>query len=86
MKDKAYGVVSVIIPVPVFICFCGFSVYKQVAVRIAVKPAYNIQKRGFAAARMTEYLYKFAFSEFNADALKRVYGGIARNIILFDIL
>ena len=53
LEHKAYGVVSVRIPVAVFILFRGNSVDNQIAAVVSVKPADDIEQRCFAAAART---------------------------------
>ena len=46
---------------------------------------FSLKEDSLAAARLTEYRYKFAFAKFNAHAFKRVHRGIPGNIVLFNI-
>ena len=77
--------VAVVIPVPVAKIACSPAAYIKLSACVSVKPAYNIKQCSLAAARLTEYRYKFAFAKFNAHAFKRVHRGIPCNIIFFDI-
>lgn len=43
LKDKAYGMVSVRIPISVLIFFCGNSIYHKVTVRILIQTADDVQ-------------------------------------------
>jgi len=74
--------VSVGIPIRVFEGLGGFAVDNEVSVGISVKSAYDVEKGGFTASRLTEYGDEFAFAEFDVHASERFNGGIACNIML----
>ena len=54
----------------------------QVAARISVQPAQNVQKGRFAAAGRAEDRDEFVPAEFEVDALQRVDDGAAGCIVL----
>ena len=85
LEHEAYRVVAVAVPVGVGIIFCGASVYDQVAGAVLVKPADNVQKRGLAAAGMTQYCDEFVLAELKVHALQRMDNGIAHGVIFFDV-
>lgn len=76
------------IPVRVFVKLCGNTVDDQIAFRVAIQAANDVQKRGFPAAGRSENGYKFMFPEINIDTAQSVYLTVARqvgfdNIFLF---
>ena len=85
LEHEAYRVVAVAVPVGVGIIFCGAPVYDQVAGAVLVKPADNVQKRGLAAAGMTQYCDEFVLAELKVHALQRMDNGIAHGVIFFDV-
>ena len=86
LKDKADGVVAVGVPVPVAVLLCGDTVDEQVARRVAVQTADDVQKRRLAAAGRTENGDKFIVAEAQAHAAERVYALCAAAVILCDRL
>ena len=85
LKHKAYRAVAVIIPVCVTKLLCGLARYDKVALGVAVKPADYIKKRGFSAARLTEYRHKFIFTKTHRHTLERRHRLVARFIGLYNI-
>ena len=85
LEHEAYRVVAVAVPVGIGIIFCGAPVYDQVAGAVLVKPADNVQKRGLAAAGMTQYCDEFVLAELKVHALQRMDNGIAHGVIFFDV-
>ena len=63
LKNEADTVVSVDVPIPVFILFCGFSVDDEIAFAVLIETADNIEQSRFPAPRLTENTYKFVFTE-----------------------
>ena len=84
LKNKPDAVVAVGVPVGVFIILCGNALYDQVAVRIVVEPADDVEQRRFPAARMPEHGNKLLLAEREADTLERVYGAVRHFVIFFD--
>ena len=71
LKDEPYAVVSVRVPILVGIIFRRLSLDHEIARRIAVQPADDVQKRRFAAARRAEDGNEFVAAEVYAHALER---------------
>ena len=86
LKDKADGVVAVGVPVPVAVLLCGDTVDEQVACRVAVQTADDVQQRRLAAAGRTENGDKFIVAKAQAHAAERVYALCAAAVILCDCL
>ena len=86
LKDKADGVVAVGVPVPVAVLLCGDTVDEQVARRVAVQTADDVQKRRLAAAGRTENGDKFIVAKAQAHAAERVHALCAAAVILCDRL
>ncbi len=85
LENEAYRMVAVGIPVAVGKFLCGRALDYKVARGIFVKPADNVQKRGFSAPRSTEYGNKLVFAEVDAYAFKRLHGAARHLIFLFNI-
>ena len=79
------GVVAVSVPVGVRKALGGFVVDNQIPVRVLVKPADDIQERGFAATGMTKDGDEFILPEFEVHALEGVNKRIADLIVFFDL-
>ena len=69
LEHKADAVVAVGVPVAVFEVLGGDALDDEVAVRVVVQPADDVQKRGLAAARLAEDGHEFLSAEAEADAL-----------------
>ena len=83
LKNEPYRTVAVGVPVTRFELFGGFVVDDEVAVRVLVKTADDVEQGGLAAAGGTENGNEFAFAEIQADALDRMDDGI-RHAVIFD--
>ena len=86
MKNKADGVVAVGVPVSVAVLLCGDTVDEQVACRIAVQTADDVQQRRLAAAGRTENGDKFIVAKAQAHAAECMYALCAAAVILCDCL
>jgi len=71
LENKANGMVSVRVPVPVGIGAGGHAVDYQITGIIAVKAANHIQKRGFAAARRAQNGHKLTIAQIEAYGIQR---------------
>ena len=78
--------VAVSVPIAVVVKFGGNTVYDDIARCVLVKPADDIQKRGFSAPGRTEYGNELAFSKAQIHAFQRLNRLIPRNVIFYYIL
>ena len=85
LENKADGVVSVSVPIRVLEIFCGSSADDQIAARILVKSADDIQQGCFSASGGAENGNEFTLSERNGNAAKCGYLHIAGRIIFTNI-
>ena len=63
LKDKAYRVVAVSVPISVLVILGGNAVDNKVARGIMVKSADDVEQRSFAAAGMSEYRNELVLTE-----------------------
>ena len=77
--------VPVGVPVPVLKIPGGFSVNHQVALRILIQAADDIQHGCFPAARRAEDGDEFVLPKLKVDPLERVDDTAAGGIVLLDI-
>ena len=82
LKNKAYRVVAVSVPVAVGVLFGRSAVYYKVAVCVLIQTADDIQQRCFAAAGVAEHGDKLGFSELKIDPLERMHSLVADSIVL----
>ena len=75
LKDKADGVVAVVVPVGVLVVLGGPPVDDQVAAVVPVQAADDVQQGGFAGAALAQDGDELMFPEGNADPLQ---GGLAQ--------
>ena len=86
LENKADGVVSVYVPIPVLKGFGGASVYHKVTGGILVKTADYVQKSGLTAAGVAKNGYKLVLAKLQTYPLEGVHKRITGNIVFFDIL
>ena len=86
LKHKSDRVIAVMIPVPVLIFLRRFVGDGQIALRIAIQSADDIQQRGFAAAGRSQHGNKLILPELNINSLERLNLRITRKIILRNSL
>ena len=86
LKDEADGMVAVAVPIGIGVALGGAAVDYQVALRVSVKTADDIQQRSLTAAGMTQNCDKLAFTELKVDTLKCVNGIITDSVILSNAL
>ena len=82
LENKAYGMVSVAIPIGVLEILCGFAVDYKVTAGISVKTADDIEHGGLSATRCAEDRHELVFAEFQVNSAERVYDGIALAVLL----
>ena len=63
LKDKAYRVVAVSVPISVLVILGGNAVDNKVTRGIMVKSADDVEQRSLAAARMSEYRNELVLTE-----------------------
>ena len=85
LENKAYRMIAVVVPVAVFVLFCGNAVYEKISARVFVEPADNIEHGGFAAPARAQDGNEFAFAEREIDPFESVYFGVARNVVFNDV-
>lgn len=85
MEDKAYPEVAVCVPIDILVDLGRHAVDQQVAGRIAVETADDVEERGLAAARLTQYRNEFRIAEFKVDALERADDAVAHGIVFGDV-
>ena len=85
LKYKAYGMISISVPIGVSEVFCRFAVYDKVSGGVFIQAAYDIQQRCFTASGMSKNRNKFTFPEPQVDSLQGVDLLVAGQVILFDI-
>ena len=81
LKHKAYGVVSVTVPIPIPKILGGFAVDYEVTAGILVKTPDDIQHGCFSTARRTEYGHKLTLAELQVNSLKGVDNPVSGRII-----
>ena len=85
LKHEADAVISVYVPIAVGIIFRGNAADDEIAGRVMVESADDVQKRCFSASRRTEYGNEFIGAEFERYAFECVHDGARGFIILFDV-
>ena len=83
LKYETYRMITVNVPVLIGIKLRAFAFDDEIARSVAVKPADNVQKRGFSAARRTENGNELAFSERDVYAFQCLYRFVLR-VIFFN--
>ena len=86
LKNEAYRVVSVGVPVSVLVFLCGNTVNDKVTRGIVIKTSDDVKKRCLAAARMSEDGNKFAFTEVKAHAPEGRHHIFSASVFLNDLL
>ena len=86
LEHEADAVVAVGVPIPVFIIFGGNALDDEIAARVLVKPADDVEKGGFAAPRMSEYRHEFLFAELQRYPFECVHGSVCYFVIFCDAL
>ena len=69
LKDKADGVIAIVVPIAILIFLGGNAVDQKITAGVVIQAADDVQKRRFTATGMTEDGNEFALAERNADAL-----------------
>ena len=85
LKHKSDRVVAVGIPVRITVFLGRATVDNKVAAGVAIKSADDIQQGRFSAAGGAKDRNKLTFSKVNADTLQGTDGGIAGNVMFYDI-
>ena len=85
LKYESDTVIAVSVPVFVVVIFGGSTADDEIAARIVIQPADDIQKGGLAATRMSENGHEFVFAERKTDAFERVHDGIGNFVVLDDV-
>ena len=80
LEYKAYRVVAVAVPIGIGEGFRRSSRNVEIAVRVAVKPADDVEERCFSAAGRTEDRNKFALSEIDRYAPQCFNGAVACDV------
>ena len=86
LEYKTHRMIPVGIPVPFRKLFCGFSPDHQIAGGVPVQAADNIQQRCFSAAGRPQDRGKFTVAELQVHTPERLHPGVARRIILHNVL
>ena len=85
LKDKTYPEVAVCVPIDVLVDLGRHAVDQQIARRIAVETADDVEERGLAAARLSQHGHEFGVAEFEVDALERADDAVAHGIVFGDV-
>ena len=85
LKDETHRVIAVGIPVARAEILGRAVADDEIAVRVVVEPADDVEKGGLAAARGTQDGDELAPAEIDADPFQRMHDGVARDIVLFYI-
>ena len=86
LKNEPDAVVAVGVPVAVFVIFGGNALDYEVAARVVVEPADDVQKGRLSAARMTENGNELLAAETQTHALERLHRCIGDPILLGNVL
>ena len=70
LKHKSYGMISIRVPVPVFIFFRRNPIDDQIATIVPVKTTNNIQKSGFSRTAGTKNCHKFIVPKTKAHSVQ----------------
>jgi hypothetical protein len=85
LEDKADTVVSIGVPIPILKGLGGSAVDEQIAVRIAVQTAYDVEKSSLTASRRTQDGYEFVLSKVYTDPVQSHHGLVSHIIRLLDV-
>ena len=85
LKDETHRVIAVGIPVARAEILGRAVADDEIAVGVVVKPAYDVEESGLAAARGTQDGDELAPAEIDADPFQRMHDGVARDIVFFYI-
>ena len=86
LKDKADGMVSVGVPVAVFVFFGRNAVDNQVAAVIAVQSADDIEKGGLSGAAGPQDRHELVVPQIQGDIVERGLLKTAGDVFLIDVL
>ena len=86
LKYETYLSVAVVVPIAVLETLGTLAVDKQIAVRVTVQTADDVQQRRLAAAARSQYGYELALAKVERYVPEGVYGKLVRyRVILVDI-
>ena len=75
--------VTVSVPILIFIFFCGNAVNFKVAACVSVKSSDYVEKRGLSATGLTEYRNEFTFAEIYIYSAQSFYLRVS-DIVFFS--
>ena len=84
LEYEAYAVVAVGVPVAILEVLGRAPVDEQVAVRVTVQAAHDIEQGGLTASRGTQDGYEFILAKVNADSVQSSYGVVGYVIDFLD--
>ena len=85
LEDEPDPVIAVDVPIPVFEVFRGLPLNDEIARRIMIESADDVEERRLAAAGRSEHADKFARAEFEAHPFERVNAARGGFVFLGDV-
>ncbi len=85
LENETYGRIAIRVPVLVVKFRRGNAAYDQVARRVSVKTAYDVEHCRFSAAARAENRHKFAFAEIERHFSQSVYGRRSGGIVFYYV-